>query len=73
MGDIVRVGRSGLSGLLRRSLMISPCKCRECGEIVHVLDDVCPHCAALGPVQLPSWVGYILLGLVLRTFLITVC
>ncbi len=69
MGHIVRVGKRGI---LWRLLMVTPCKCRECSEIVHVLDDVCPHCAALAPVQLPSWVGYILLGLVLRTFLLTI-
>ena len=69
MGHIVRVGKRGI---LWRLLMVTPCKCRECSEIVHVLDDVCPHCSALAPVQLPSWVGYILLGLVLRTFLLTI-
>jgi hypothetical protein len=72
MGRVVRVGKRGMFGVLRRLLMVTPCQCRECGETVSVLDDVCPNCAALGPVQLPSWVGYVLLGLVLRTFLISV-
>ena len=65
----MRVGKSGLMGALRRALKVTPCKCRECGDVVHILDSVCPNCAALGPVQLPSWVGYVLLGLVLRTAL----
>lgn len=55
---------------LKKTLRVRPCQCRACDHEVNPFYDVCPNCGAGGPVRMPRWVGYVILGLMCNNLLI---
>lgn len=60
--EIYRTARTGWHRV-RRATRLTRANCRECGELVRSLEEVCPCCGAHSPVRLPVWITGVLLVL----------
>lgn len=50
-------------------LHVRPDRCRDCEQEVNGLAEICPNCGAANPVQIPRWIGLLILGFTLQSFL----
>jgi hypothetical protein len=55
---------------LKNLLRLRPDHCRDCGEEVSVFSEICANCGAARPVQVPRYVGIIILGFTVQNFLL---
>jgi anaerobic ribonucleoside-triphosphate reductase len=49
---------------------LRPDRCRDCDQEITGFVDICPNCGAANPVQIPRWVGYLILGFTVQNFLL---
>ena len=49
--------------------VLASVRCRECGQVVGLLERVCPACAIQAPVQFVGWLTYLMVGLILNTMM----
>ena len=55
---------------MKTVLHVRPSSCRECGNDVGALTDICPRCGAKSPVRLPRWFGIAAAVLVIQQIIL---
>jgi hypothetical protein len=55
---------------IKTFLRLRPDRCRDCDEEVTGFGEICPHCGAANPVQIPRYVGIIIAGFAVQNFLL---
>lgn len=55
---------------IKKFLRLKPDHCRDCGEEVSGFTEICANCGAANPVQVPRYVGIIILGFTVQNFVL---